>query len=228
MIGKRETVKFRCVIFDLDGTLANTLGDIALSMNAALAFYGFPALSEEAYAFIVGRGIRSLAESALPENARDGKTAELVAEKALERYAENPVVHSKPYPEITELLYSLKNLKMKTAVLSNKPARITKLVVERLFSPDCFDIVQGEIPGVARKPDPSAAWDIMVSLGVTPRETIFLGDSETDMKTAKAAECSPLGAGWGFRGRAALVEAGAARIIDRPLEMLELIRDTRY
>ncbi|MDR2515992.1 MAG: HAD family hydrolase [Spirochaetaceae bacterium] len=225
-------MKFKCVIFDLDGTLVNTLADIALSMNAALVWYGYPARAEADYAAIVGRGIRRLAEDALPSGARDSgaaeAVAEAVAEKAREYYAERPIVHAKPYPDIVELLYGLRSLKIKTAVLSNKPDPVAQAVISSLFPPALFDLVQGEQAGVPRKPDPAPVWDILIQLGVTPRETLFAGDSEIDMETARAAECSPLGVSWGFRERETLLASGAARIINRPLELLSLIQDTRY
>jgi phosphoglycolate phosphatase len=221
-------MKFKCVIFDLDGSLADTLEDIARSMNAALAFYGFPILHPKAYAPLVGRGLERLAEDCLPERDRNAEQVEKLARKALECYAEKPLVSSKPYPGILEMLYGLKDLKIRTAVLSNKPGIVTDLVIEGLFPRAMFDIVQGELPGAARKPDPASTWEILLSLGVTPRETLFAGDSEIDMETAKAADCSPLGLSWGYRSREALIRSGAARIIDSPLELLDIVRETRY
>jgi phosphoglycolate phosphatase len=221
-------MKFKCVIFDLDGTLVDTLGDIARSMNAALTSFGFPARDETDYPPLVGRGIRRLAEDCLPPAARGPETVEKVAEAALERYAEKPIVSSEPYPGIMDLLYGLSALKIKTVVLSNKPDRVAKLVIRGLFPPALFDIVQGEIPGVPRKPDPTAAWDILLNLDVTPRETLFAGDSRVDLETARAAECSPLGVSWGFRSREALIRAGAPRVIGHPSELLDIIKETRY
>jgi phosphoglycolate phosphatase len=220
--------KYLGVIFDLDGTLADTLGDIALSMNSALLFCGFPTLPEADYASLVGRGIRRLAEDCLPPEARNPETVEILSRKAAELYAEKPLATTKPYPGIVELLYGLRTLKIKTAVLSNKPDLLTKSIIDGLFAPSFFDIVQGEIPGVPRKPDPASTWEILFSLGVTPRQTIFAGDSEIDMETARASECSALGVSWGYRGREALQKAGASRIIDFPEELLGLIQETRY
>jgi phosphoglycolate phosphatase len=215
--------KFRAVIFDLDGTLVNTIGDIAVSMNRALEGGGFPPLAEEAYIEKVGWGIKKLAFLALPEAARDGETVEKVAAAASRFYAERPLDFSSPYPGIRELAAELRRRKIKTAVLTNKPDPVTQQVIRGLFPPASFDWVQGDLPGIPRKPDPGSAWEILLNLDVPPREAIFMGDSEVDMETAGAANCHALGVSWGFRPRKLLEQAGAQRIIDRPEELLELL-----
>ncbi|MDR2786646.1 MAG: HAD hydrolase-like protein [Treponema sp.] len=220
-------MRFKCVVFDLDGTLVNTLADIALAMNTALCERGFPELPGEEYTAIVGNGIRHLAYSALPEEKRDEKTVEELATRAGQLYAERPVVHSKIYPGIQALLFELGKLRVRTAVLTNKPDPVARLVIDRLFPAGTFEAVQGELPGVPRKPDPASTWELLMKLDVTPRETIFAGDSEVDLETAVAAECSPLLVSWGFRSREALEKTGASRIIDRPEELLALIREIR-
>ncbi|GHT78862.1 phosphoglycolate phosphatase [Spirochaetia bacterium] len=220
-------MKFKGVIFDLDGTLVNTLRDIALSTNQALEAHGFPPVNEGEYIHFLGWGIKRLAYLALPEKNRDEKTIALVASDALKFYTERPLVYSKPYPGIPELILRLKKLKIKTAVLSNKSDAVVRLIIAGLFPPASFDVVQGEVPELPRKPDPASTWDILMKLDLTPRETIFAGDSEIDMETALAADCSPLGVSWGFRDRELLVQAGALRIIDRPEEILDLIRDVQ-
>ena len=220
-------MKFACVICDLDGTLADTLEDIARSMNRALTHHGFPARRVEEYRDMVGNGIARLARRSLPDLAPDDPIAEQVAAYAAQCYALEPAVHSKPYPGILALLGELKRLKVALAVLSNKPDPITQLVVGKLFPPGAFNLVLGETPGFPRKPDPASTWDILMTLGATPRETIFMGDSEIDMETARAAECCPLGVCWGYRSRRVLEKAGARRIIERPEELSALIRETR-
>jgi phosphoglycolate phosphatase len=216
-------MKYRCVIFDLDGTLADTLEDIAVSMNRALEGRGFPPLALEAYKKIIGWGIRHLALNALPEEARDEETVDLVAEEARRFYVEKPLVHSRPYPGMADLAAELRRRKVRTAVFSNKPDLVSQLVVEGLFPRGTFDLVQGEIPGLPRKPDPAGAWEILVRLELTPRETILMGDSEVDMETAINTGCFPLGVSWGFRPREVLEKAGAARIIERPEELLKML-----
>jgi phosphoglycolate phosphatase len=216
-------MKYRCVIFDLDGTLVDTLGDITASMNRALKEQGFPPLPPESYKKIVGWGIGRLAFNALPEKDRNEETAALIAEEARKFYLANPLEHSRPYPGMADLASELRRRKIRTAVLSNKPDPVSQLVVEGSFSQDAFDLVQGEVPGLPRKPDPAGAWEILVQLDCTPRETILMGDSEIDMETAINIGCFPLGVSWGFRPRETLEKAGAARIIGKPEELLEML-----
>jgi phosphoglycolate phosphatase len=222
-IQHNEFMKYRCVIFDLDGTLVDTLGDIAASMNRALKGRGFPSLPVESYKEIVGWGIRRLAFNALPEQARNEETATLVAEEAQRFYVENPLVYSRPYPGMADLAAELRRRKIRTAVLSNKPDLVSQLVVAGSFPRGAFDLVQGETPGLPRKPDPAGAWELLVQLDCTPRETILMGDSEIDMETARNIGCFPLGVSWGFRPRETLERAGAARIIGKPEELLEIL-----
>ncbi|MDR2177339.1 MAG: HAD family hydrolase [Treponema sp.] len=216
-------MKYRCVLFDLDGTLVDTIADIALSMNRALEESGFSPRDPGEYPALVGRGIRKLALDSLPEKERNEENAALVAAAAARFYQERPVVHSKPYPGIPVLLSELARRKIHTAVLSNKPDPVTGMVIARLFPAGSFDIVRGEIPGVPRKPDPGAAWDILAQLGRAPHEAILAGDSEVDMETARNTGCFPLGVSWGFRSRQVLEDAGAALIINEPLELLRLL-----
>jgi phosphoglycolate phosphatase len=215
--------QFRCVIFDLDGTLVDTIADIAESMNRALQSHKFPALPLEDYTEKIGWGIKRLAFLALPSFARGDETVEAVAAAASRFYAERPLIHSKAYPGIPETVAELRKRKIKTAVLTNKPDPVAKLVINGLFAPSAFDRIYGDKPGRPRKPDPASTWEILMSLDRTPRETIFMGDSEVDMETAHAAECHALGVSWGFRDRAVLERAGAERIIGRPEELLALI-----
>jgi phosphoglycolate phosphatase len=221
-------MKYHCVLFDLDGTLVDTIADIARSMNRALELSGFPARDTAEYPAVVGRGIRNLAMDCLPPEARNDVNADRVSKAAARFYEEEPVVHSTPYPGIPSLLAELTRRKIHTAVLTNKPDAVAQLVIARLFSAGVFDIVQGEIPGLPRKPDPAVAWDILVRLGATPRETIFVGDSEVDMETAKNIGCFPLGVRWGFRSAQVLERAGAARIIQAPEELLDLLKEIHF
>ena len=220
-------MKYRCVLFDLDGTLVDTIEDIAGAMNRALKRHGFPALPLERFPGMVGRGIGRLALDSLPADAKNEETAAEVAADAARFYAERPLDHSKPYPGIMELVKALVEMKVRTAVISNKPDAVTRLVVEGIFPAGSFRVIQGEKTGVPRKPDPASVWEILVSLDGTPRETILAGDSEVDVETARNAGCFALGVSWGFRPRRILEEAGAALIVDTPKEILALIRETR-
>ncbi|MDR3172145.1 MAG: HAD family hydrolase [Treponema sp.] len=220
-------MKFKCIIFDLDGTLVNTIADIAGSMNRALEAHGFPPVPVQDYLTKVGWGIKRLAYLCLPAAAQQDGTADQVAEgvaaDATRFYAEQPLVYSQPYPDMLDLVAALGRTTMKTAVLSNKPDPVARLVVQGLFPQGSFSLIQGDRPGLPRKPDPAATWAMLMALDRTPRETIFMGDSEIDMETAHAAGCYALGVSWGFRSRQVLEAAGADRIIDTPGELLGLI-----
>ena len=219
-------MKHRCVIFDCDGTLVDTLEDIAAAMNQALAMHGFPPAPLEKYRDMVGWGIVRLAELALPENARAAETVEAVAASAKMLMDGQPPDQclSKSYPGIRELVAELSQMKkIKTAVISNKPDSVLRRLMGDLFGPGAFDAVCGLAPGIPAKPDPHAVWELLAEFGASPHDAIFVGDSEIDMETARNAGCYPLGVSWGFRSRATLEKAGAARIIDRPDEIWELI-----
>jgi len=217
--------KYRSIIFDCDGTLIDTLEDIAAAMNQALETHGFPALRTEEYRNKVGWGIAKTAALALPEGARTDENAQKVGSCAAKLMEEQPAEKSlsKVYPGVRELLTELKARRIKIAVLSNKADATLHRVMHDFFSPLVFDAVCGLRPGVAPKPDPAAAWEMLADMGKNPHETVFVGDSEIDMETALNSGCFPLGVTWGFRSRATLQEAGAARIIDKPDELWELL-----
>jgi phosphoglycolate phosphatase len=218
-----KIMKFKCLIFDLDGTLIDTLRDIAQAMNRALDLRGYPPVPPEEYAAMIGWGIRRLAFLALPAAARDEKTAQVLAADAARFYAEKPLVYSRPYPGIPAVMAELKRRNIKTAVLTNKPDPVAAMVVNGLFPSGSFDLIRGEKAGFPRKPDPASTWEILTELDRTPRETIFVGDSEVDMETAHAADCHALGVSWGYRERAALEAGGADRIIDTPEGLFPLM-----
>jgi len=217
-------VKYRGVIFDLDGTLVDTIEDIAVSMNRALKLRGFPEIPAEAYKEKVGSGVRNIAFLSLPADARDEETVIQVAADSARFYAEIPMAFSRPYPGIPELISELGRKKIKMAVLSNKPDPVTQKVMAGLFPPGAFICVQGEISGKPRKPDPSSVWEMLVGMDLAPSDVIFAGDSDTDMKTAISAGCFPLGVSWGYRSRETILEAGARRIIEAPEELLDFFK----
>jgi phosphoglycolate phosphatase len=223
-------MKYKCVIFDCDGTLVDTLEDISAAMNRALAIHGFPPAPVEKYRDMVGWGIIRLAELALPKEARVGETVETVAASAKAFMDGQPLEQclSRPYPGIRELVAELsREKKIKTAVISNKPDSVLRRLMDDLFSPRASDAVYGLRPKIPAKPDPSAVWELLAEFGISPHDAVFMGDSEIDMETAKNAGCYPLGVSWGFRSRATLEKAGAARIIDRPDAIWELIKGNR-
>ena len=223
-------MKYKCIIFDCDGTLVDTLEDIANSMNQALALHGFPPVPIPQYRDMVGWGIIRLATLALPEDARAESTIQAVAASAQQIMVELPPERSlsRPYPGIEDLLAELSQLrrarKVVTAVLSNKPDPVLRRLMDDLFGKRAFDAVYGLHPGIAPKPDPQAVWEILAELDRSPSDAIFMGDSEIDIETARNAGCFPLGVSWGFRTRATLETAGAARIIDTPGELWGLLK----
>jgi len=217
--------RYKAVIFDFDGTLVDSLEDIAAAMNDALEAHGFPALPPGEYRSRVGWGFFALADLVLPEGARTEENSRKLGSHAGRFLEELPAEKSlsKPYPGIRELLAELKSRRIKTAVLSNKFDSLLSRAAGELFPPLAFDAVCGQRPGIAPKPDPAAVWEMLAEIGRSPHETIFVGDSEIDMETARNSGCYPLGVSWGFRSRDELAKAGAARIIDRPGELWDLV-----
>jgi phosphoglycolate phosphatase len=222
-------LKYSCVLFDLDGTLVDTLADIAAAMNHALVKHGLPSLDAERYRPLVGNGIRKLAYDALPEDRRSDMLADAVSTEARRYYEAHPADYARPYPGIAAAIAELRRQRVKTAVLSNKPDAVTQLVIAKLFNADLFDCVTGERDGVARKPDPESSWELLAVMDRTPRQTMFVGDSATDMETAKNIGCLPVGVSWGFRSVDVIRKAGAALIVYRPEEILPIAfgTDTR-
>jgi phosphoglycolate phosphatase len=216
-------VKYRCVIFDLDGTLADTISDIACAMNRALSAAGFSPVNESEYPRMVGWGIKKLAWLTLPESGRDEETAAQIAAEAERIYNENPLVRTRVYPGMEGILGALASKKMKTAVLSNKPDETVRAIVNGLFAPGAFAVIRGALPGTPLKPDPRAVWEMLAELDLGPADAVFAGDSEIDVETARNAGCFPLGVSWGYRPRKLLEEAGAALVIDSPGELLGLV-----
>jgi phosphoglycolate phosphatase len=212
-------IRARAAIFDLDGTLADTLADIATAMNDALAAPGMPRHDLAAYRRFVGEGVEQLATRALPADRQDERPA--LIERYLARYAEVLLDESVPYPGVVALLDDLAARGVPLGVLSNKPDPSTQTVTAALFGPTRFAIVAGRRPDVPRKPDPTAALAIAATLGVPPAETIFVGDTAIDMKTARAAGMIPVGVAWGFRPEE-LEAAGASLVAATPAAILKL------
>ncbi|MCL2878617.1 MAG: HAD hydrolase-like protein, partial [Treponema sp.] len=160
-------LKHRGLIFDLDGTLADTLGDISSSMNLALKTHGFPELPIEAYREKVGWGMKRLALLCLDEEMRRDDIVSAIAEDAVRFYVENPLRYTKLFPGISELIVRLRERKVKTAVLTNKNDSVTQQVIAGLFPPNSFAVIQGEINGQPCKPDPECVWEILIGMGLT-------------------------------------------------------------
>jgi len=214
--------KFKAVLFDLDGTLLDTLQDIADSANAALKQLGFTEHPTEAYKYFVGDGIEELAERALPQSGRDADTVAECLKLTLSEYHRRWAVHTRPYRGISEMLGELRKRNVPMAVLSNKPHEFTCRMVDEFFGDYGFALVRGATENVPIKPDPTAALQIAGQMEIPPAQFVYIGDGSTDMQTAGAAGMYAVGALWGFRTKDELVRAGADRLIKKPCELVTL------
>ncbi len=214
----------KAVIFDLDGTLADTIGDLGGAVNSVLKKRGFPEHSLSTYKGMVGNGFSTLIERALPSSVRDDTDqVARIAREAAQVYAGMALATTKPFPGIPELLSRLRANAVVVAVLSNKPDHMTKAMILSLFPGIPFLRILGDKPGSPRKPDPSNALAIAALSGISAREWAFVGDSGVDMETGKASGMLPLGAGWGYRSEAELRDKGAETILERPADLLRFI-----
>ncbi len=213
---------FKAAIFDLDGTLLDTLEDIADAMNSVLVEHGFPPYETGAYRYFVGDGVSMLVERVLPEEKRDEETIAELVQAYRKAYAINWKSKTKPYEGIPEMLDALTAQQLKLAVLSNKPDDFTNKCVTELLSRWSFQMVLGYREEIPRKPDPVGAFQIAEYLDIQPEKILYLGDSSVDMKTAVAAGMYPVGALWGFRSLEELMSSGAQKVIERPQEILTL------
>ncbi|NVL89691.1 MAG: HAD family hydrolase [Desulfobacterales bacterium] len=215
---------FKAVIFDLDGTLLDTLEDIADSANSALMKYGFPVHEVDAYRYFVGEGMTTLISLALPAEKRNNDIIADCVKAFRENYSRNWNVNTRPYDGVPELLDALAARHVKMAILSNKPDDFTKHCTREFLPNRNFEMILGRRDGIPRKPDPVGALEIAESLNITPSRFLYLGDSAVDMKTAVRAGMFPVGALWGFRPLDELREHGARAVIERPMELLGLLK----
>lgn len=219
---------YKVCIFDLDGTIADTVESIAHVGNQTLRAFGLPEIPVKDYNFYAGDGAdvqvkRMLA--AVPGG--DKVDYEEVRTQYRKWFAENPFYHVKPYDGILELLEGLKAQGIKIAVLSNKPHGAAVEVVHKIFGRDMFHKVQGQTSEIPRKPSPIGALAVAKEFGALPQECLYCGDTNTDMDTGKAAGMFTIGVTWGFRPRTELEEHHADKIVDQPSEILELAAECR-
>jgi phosphoglycolate phosphatase len=208
------------ILFDLDGTLVDSLEDIADAMNHALGELGHPPHALEAYRTLVGDGARELARRALPpEHTRD---IEPVLARYKDRYHRHPITKSRAYPGIYELLTTLRERAIPLAVVTNKPHEAAVAIVDALFPSHTFRVVLGQRDGVPHKPDPAMPRAVLRELDLASSDAWFVGDTSTDMCTARNAGLVAIGVTWGFRARAELEAHGAHAIIDVPAALLEI------
>ena len=209
------------VVFDLDGTLADTLRDIADAVNCALSTLGLPNHPVQRYAAWVGDGLAKLCVRAMESKLIE--RGDEVAVLAGDHYRAHHMDHTELYPGIPELLDELVRRKLPLGVLSNKPHEFTVQMVDALCARWRFGMVEGCRDDALRKPDPRVAREICSKLGVAPNRAVFVGDTAVDIETAHNAKMTSVGVTWGFRDRAELIDAGADHIIDKPDELLTII-----
>lgn len=210
---------FETVIFDLDGTLLDTLDDLADAVNVALSVYGFPLRTREEVRAFVGNGIKNLIERAIGEE--NHPNFEKVFAYFKEYYKEHCADKTKAYNGVITLLERLKARGVKTGVLSNKADFATKLLVKEYF-PNLLDLAMGEneSAGIRKKPAPDAVFAMMESLGAKRETTVYIGDSDVDIQTAKNAGVACISCTWGFRDKVFLINNGASVLVDTPMEIL--------
>ena len=211
-------------IFDLDGTLTNTLESMTYSVNLTLKEMGLSQITKDQCRMFVGNGARVLIEESLKVSG-DPKASRI--EEGMKIYGrifdQNCTYHVTPYEGIPEMLKALKDRGIHLAVLSNKPDRQTVKVVKEIFGDNIFDYAQGQKDGIRRKPEPDGVWYLMEQMQVSKEECLYIGDSEVDAATGKNAGLKTIGVLWGFRDRKTLETAGADHLIERPEELLQFV-----
>jgi phosphoglycolate phosphatase len=218
-------MKFKAVIFDLDGTLLNTVEDIADAINEVLSKRGFATYDAESYRRTVGAGIEDLLSRLLPEGHRDEDTVAACIADARVEYAKLKYSKTMPYDGVVELLDELQKRGIKMAVLSNKPEESAIRQIAHYFPTHSFTRVEGAKPDKPLKPLPDVALEIMEDMNVKPSETIMVGDVEMDILVAINAGMYPVGVSWGFRTAEELRAAGAQAVIDHPMELIDILED---
>ena len=215
-----QFMEFKAVLFDLDGTLLDTLEDLADTVNQILEQDGFPSHPLESYRFFVGEGATTLINRALPESARNNSTLQRCVNAFNHLYEQNWNIKSKPYAGVERMLDSLVARGIHISVLTNKPNAFAQKCVGELLGKWKFDRVLGQQDDLPSKPDPTGALEIADSLNFPPESFLYLGDTGTDMKTANAAHMFAVGVLWGFRPREELQASGAQALINKPEEVL--------
>ena len=217
-------MNYKAAVFDLDGTLVNSLDDLADSANATLRAHSFPMHEVEAYRYFVGDGTRKLMERILPqERAADTDFVEHFMSDYKDCYARNLLQKTKPYDGIMEMLEELRRRGIPMAVCTNKHQSAAETIVEALFPHDTFWEIIGDQEGLPRKPDPQKVLHIMRNFGVTGEQTAYFGDTDVDMDTARNAGAFAVGVLWGFRPEEELVAHGADILLTHPMELFEKV-----
>lgn len=213
----------KAVIFDLDGTLLDTLTDIMESVNQVLARYDFPVHDLQAYKYFIGQGIEVLTRRAFPDSVGEADFEKYLAE-VKRVYSSRQTLRTRPYEGVEDMLHQLNAMNISVNILSNKPHEFAVPTVRHFFPDIRFDYVFGSREHVPRKPAPDAVFEILEGIGYAAQQCLYVGDTATDMLTAVAAGLDPVGVSWGFRTVEELQKAGAKWIIDHPEELILLLK----
>lgn len=215
-------MKFKGIIFDLDGTLVNSLEDISDAMNKVLQGLNFPTHTYDTYQYFIGSGLRNLVSKALPSTNNSDEQIEICFECMINEYREICTLKTKPYDGIVELLENLTSQNIKMAVFSNKADELTKKIASEIF-PNHFDTAVGLSTEALKKPNPFEALAIGKKWNLNPEEILFVGDSDIDMQTAVNANMFPVGVTWGYRTEEELKNSGAKLVVNKASELIEIL-----
>jgi len=216
-------MKFRGVIFDLDGTLVNSLEDLADSMNTVLQSWSYPTHGTEIYKNLIGNGLQNLVRKALPETVKDEEVIMKCFGSMIEEYRNDCINKTKPYDGIIDLLDKLVSYNMKLSVFSNKADELTKRIVSSLL-PNYFEAIVGLSNEAYRKPNPAGALQISKLLDINPVDMVYVGDTGIDMQTANNASMCAVGALWGFREKDELISNGARYLLSKPSDLIRILQ----
>ncbi len=214
-------MRYQAVIFDLDGTLLNTLSDMHTSVNATMAHYHLPVHSREEVRQFVGNGAKVLIQRCLPFDVTEARLAE-ITDFYVSHYAAHVREHTAPYPGLLALLSQLKVVGSPAAVVSNKPDGSTRQMAEHYF-PGLLTLAVGDCPGQRKKPHPDSVCKVLQTMGLTARQAVYVGDSEVDVATARNAGLDCIAVTWGFRSRKQLEESGAVLFANNAQELSDLL-----
>ncbi|OXB05781.1 HAD family hydrolase [Flavobacterium pectinovorum] len=215
-------MKFKGIIFDLDGTLVNSLEDISDAMNTVLTGLNYPTHTYDIYQYFIGSGLRNLVSKALPASNNSDKQIEICFDCMINEYREVCTIKTKPYEGIITLLDNLFSRNIKLAVFSNKADELTKKIAAEIF-PNYFDAAVGLSTEELKKPNPFEALEISKNWNLKPEEILFVGDSDIDMQTAINANMFAVGVSWGYRTEEELIGSGAKVVINKPSELIEIL-----
>ena len=215
-------MKYKGIIFDLDGTLVDSLHDISDAMNTVLESLNYPTHTYDTYQYFIGSGLRNLVSKALPSTNNSDEQIEICFESMINEYREICTLKTKPYEGIVELLENLTSQNIKMAVFSNKADELTKKIASEIF-PNYFDTAVGLSIEELKKPNPFEAVEISKNWNLKPEEILFVGDSDIDMQTAVNANMFPVGVSWGYRTEDELKTSGAKLVINNASELIEIL-----